>query len=283
MMDTTTLSEQLLNLGLARGDVLYLRASLKPVGISKEELGPSLLRSIFDVVGPEGTLIVPAFVRQYGRWQRNIPVSDKNLRPNTGALSDIVLAHPSAIRSQHPTHSFAGLGPVASEILEGHTAEKSAFEPMRKIVDRDGLMMLVGCVESSPGFSTVHLAQFDLGLTRRHYLRHLTHVRLPDLNGRRQYFNPIESPGCSMSFGKFYGMYDEFRRGKFGEADAVSVRAKAAFALEKRTLSKDPLFVDCGDPYCLHCTARGYNKRAWASFVFKAVPHFLWSGSSSLR
>lgn len=282
-MDTAILSEQLATLGLARGDTLYLRAALRPVGIPKEKLGTLLLRSIFDVLGPDGTLIVPAFVRQYPRWRRRIPVSDQNSRSNAGALSNIVLAHPGVVRSSHPTHSFAGLGPSAEEILERHYGDKAAFEPMRKIADRNGLMMLIGCVDSSPGFSTVHLAQFDLGLTRQHYLRHLVHVRTPDVNGKRQYFQPIESPGCSMSFGKFYKLYDGFQRGSFGCAEAVSVRAKAAFALEKRVLSDDPLFADCGNPYCPHCNTRGYNKRALPKFVFKAIPRLLLSGASAAR
>lgn len=276
-MDAAILSEQLKSLGLARGDTLYLRAALRPVGIPRETLEQLLLRSIFNVLGPEGTLIVPAFVRQYPRWRWNIPVSGKNTRPNTGALSNIVLATPGVVRSSHPTHSFAGLGPAAEEILERHYGDRAAFEPMRKIVERNGLMMLIGCIDSSPGFSTAHLAQFDLGLTQQHYLRHLVHVRTSDVDGKRQYFRPIESPGCSMGFGKFYKMYEGFQRGSFGCAEAVSVRAKAAFALEKRVLSEDPLFADCGNQYCPHCNTRGYNRQALPKFVFKAVPHFLLS------
>ncbi|MGB3489913.1 MAG: AAC(3) family N-acetyltransferase [Xanthobacteraceae bacterium] len=273
-MDVSALSEQLMNFGLVPGDVLYLRAALKPVGLPKGETGSLLLGAIFDVLGPEGTLIVPAFVRQYPVWKHDIPISDENLRPNTGALSDIVLAQPGVVRSRHPTHSFAGLGPAAHEILDGHSGEKSAFEPMRKIAARNGLMMLIGCVDSSPGFSTVHLAQFDLGLTQQHYLRHIFHVRLPDADGRRHYYRPIEAPGCSMSFSKFYDMYEGFRRGKFGEAEAISVRAGPAFDLETRTLAKDPLFIDCGDPHCLSCNARGYNKWALPALFLRAIPYF---------
>lgn len=275
VMDVSALSEQLANLGLVPGDTLYLRAALKPVGLPKERMSSLLLDAIFDVLGPEGTLIVPAFVQQYPIWKREIPISDENLRPYTGALSDIVLSQTGVVRSVHPTHPFAGLGPAARTILDGHTGEKSAFEPMRKIAERNGLMMLIGCVESSPGFSTVHLAQFDLGLTQQHYLRYIFHVRLPDSDGCRRYYRLIEAPGCSMSFRKFYDMYEGFRRGEFGETEAVSVRAGPAFALERRTLAKNPLFIDCGDPYCPSCNARGYNKRALPTFVLRTIPHFI--------
>jgi len=274
-MDASTLSEQLAKLGLVPGDTLYLRAALKPVGLPKDKMGPLLLSAIFNVLGPEGTLIVPAFVQQFPIWKRNIPISDGNLRPYIGALSDIVLAQAGVVRSGHPTHPFAGLGPAAQEILNGHTGENSAFEPMRKIAARNGLMMLIGCVESNPGFSTVHLAQFDLGLSQQHYLRYIFHVRLPDSNGRRRYFRLLEAPGCNMSFGKFYDRYEGFQRGRFGEAEAVSVRAGPAFDLETRTLAKDPLFIDCGNPYCPSCNARGYKKRALPAFILKAIPYFI--------
>lgn len=258
------IADDIAALGAREGEVLYMRCGMQALGIPPSEVEDVLIGGIFDAIGPGGTLIGPAFVKTSMRWAREITVSNRETPPYTGAFSKLMLRQPGALRSTHPTHSFVGIGPHAREILEHHPNDGSCFEPMRKIVERDGLMALIGCVKASPGFSTVHLAQHDLGLTQQHYTKLFVTVRLGDANG--PVFRPIESPGCSDNFGAFYKDYVEdgnFKSGFVGKAWSIAARAKGAYAVERAALERDPLYPICDKPECISCNVmRGYNKRA---------------------
>jgi aminoglycoside 3-N-acetyltransferase len=251
-------------LGVGSGDVLYLRAGLRDLGELDGSPRDVFLGGLLDVIGSTGTLMVPAFVRPYWIWQRDIPVSDENTPPTVGALSKMVLELEGALRSSHPTHSFAAIGPQAPYLLEGHGQDSGCHEPVRRVVELDGKMLLVGCLRESPGFSTVHLVQFDLGLSQRHYSKLLTHARLPGDDGR--YYRLLESPGCSVGFDKLYRDYandGNLVAGYVGSARSLCVGAARAYATEHAILSKTPRYCLCDNPACLSCRIlRGYNKRA---------------------
>lgn len=251
-------------LGATKGDVLYIRCGLQAVGVRSKGIEDIFLGGIWDAIGSEGTIIAPAFVKYGLRWSNEIAVSSRDTIPYTGALSKLLLRQPNAYRSSHPTHSFVGIGRKAEEILSHHPDDGACFEPMRAIVEMDGLMVLSGCVKSSPGFSTVHLAQHDLGLSQRHYTKWFLAVRQGSPTG--PVFHPLESPGCSDNFGVFYKDYVEdenFQSGYVGNAWSIAVRAKSAYARERDILAHDPLYTLCERHDCLSCYAlRGYNKRA---------------------
>ena len=257
-------AEGIAALGAVEGDVLYMRCGMQALGIRSRDLDEVFLGGVRDVIGSGGTLIGPAFVKASLRWSKDLIISNRDTVPYTGAFSKLLLRQPDAYRSNHPTHSFVGIGPRAEEILGHHPADGSCFEPMRKIAEIDGLMAVVGCVESSPGFSTVHLAQHDLGLTQQHWTKYFLAVRQGGPDG--PVFHPIESPGCSDNFGVFYKNYVEsgnFRTATVGNAWSIAVRAKEAYDTEIEVLGKNPLYPLCEKRDCISCyILRGYNKRA---------------------
>jgi len=264
-----SIAADLARLGVKSGDILYLRCGLSRIGFNPREAEAVMLGAIRDVLGPSGTLIAPAFGPMSFFWQRPLAVSNRDTKPITGAFSKIVLRQPDAVRSDHPTHSFVGFGARAEKILADHRGDRACFEPIRAVVEADGIMGLIGCVKESPGFSTVHLAQYDLGLSQRHYLKLLFAVRQGDENG--DVFRPIESPGCSDNFGVFYKDYIEdgnFTCGTVGKAWSIAVRARRAFERELEILRDDPRYPLCERPDCLSCRlTRGYNKREFPSAV----------------
>ena len=261
--------DDLIALGARTGDLLYFRAALRRLGIRAGDIPEVLLGGILDAIGPTGTLIVPGFTDTSFRWSKAITVSRPDTPPTTGAFASFLLTVPGAVRSTHPTHSFIGLGPRAREILDDHPASGASFEPIRALVEADGLMTVHGCVPESPGFSTVHLAQYDLGLSQRHYMRLLLAVRL---GSDGPLFHPVESPGCSRNFGAFYKDYIEDRNfacGHLGKAWSIGVRAAAAYARERAILEQFPRYTVCDVPDCSSCRImRGYNKRAIPAALF---------------
>jgi aminoglycoside N3'-acetyltransferase len=272
-----TIAENLSAMGLSRGDVLYLRCGLSKIGIPRQKIADAFLGGIQEVLGSEGTLISPAFVPISFRWSKNIPVSNHSTRPATGPFSSLLLEMPGAVRSSHPTHSFVGIGKNAKSILADHSEQGACFEPIRAITKANGLMMLVGCVAESPGFSTVHLAQYDLGLSQQHYAKWLLAVRKGSPQG--EVFRAIESPGCSNGFGKFYRDYiddNNMACGYVGNAWSIAVRAGKAYQREREILTTNPLYPLCDQPDCFSCRiTRGYNKRAIPSALITKAAKFV--------
>ncbi|MCF8475384.1 MAG: AAC(3) family N-acetyltransferase [Emcibacter sp.] len=258
------ISNSLKIFGVMPGDLLYIRANLGKVGRLDGSVTDVILGGILDLLGPEGTLIVPAFTKQSKIWEKPPYVFDAKSVPYTGALSKLVLSLENVVRSKHPTHSFAAVGKYASFLLETHDEKAACFEPMRQLIKLNGKMMLIGCADESPGFSTVHLVQYDLGLSQKHYLKYFYKSKFLK-NGREEIYLPKESPGCSQAFSNFYKDYDasqNFITGNIGDAWSLCVHAKKAYEVEMNTLKENPRYIICGDPTCISCyITRGYNKR----------------------
>ncbi|MFF6782608.1 AAC(3) family N-acetyltransferase [Streptomyces sp. NPDC012510] len=123
--------------GVRPGGVLMVHSSLSGTGLTPTAVRDALL----DALGPEGTLVVPAFTpensdtsreyhtftegmteREKGEFRAAMPPFEKDATPclTMGALAECVRTTPGAVRSAHPQTSFAGLGPRAAELLAGH-------------------------------------------------------------------------------------------------------------------------------------------------------------------
>lgn len=242
----------------ATSDILYVRAALKPLVRPIKAAGgvlPFLQAQIrFD------ELLVPHFYGARPFWRAH----PKSWPPqtNSGALGKMVAKLPGAALSRHPTHAFAGVGPHVHRALAEHDASQACFAPIGDLADRhDFSMLLLGCVDESPGFSTVHVAQHRLGLSQRHLLRLLMRWDKPQGAHWSSVMAP-EAPGCSASFGKFYTHYEADGNLVRGEWHGVSwlfvPSARRALATEIMLLGERGRFVDCGRWNCLSCRLRLY-------------------------
>jgi aminoglycoside 3-N-acetyltransferase len=128
---TSALTGLLSELGVSRGDVIYLgcdmgriplpnySAALNRSAIREREQRwcEFLFRHLMDSIGPGGTLLVPTFSYNYAA--RNEPYRHETTVSETGPFTEYVRQRPDAIRSLHPIHSVAGIGKHAQEILDG--------------------------------------------------------------------------------------------------------------------------------------------------------------------
>jgi len=241
----------------ATAGILYVRAALRPSYRRIAAAGglQPYLRSHIDY----DQILAPNFGVSRTWWR---PRSTGSPVVTSGALGKVLAAEPGAIISRHPTHAFVGIGPDLQSVLASHDHTKSCFSPIKDLAEQtDCSMLLWGCVEESPGFSTVHAAQHELGLTQRHLVR-LLKVWDYEAGGRYRAKIAPEVPGCSLSFGKFYAHYEADANLVRGEWDGVSwlfIRsAKRALAVERAILQEDPRFVDCRRPMCPTCRLRLY-------------------------
>ncbi|RFC75803.1 aminoglycoside N(3)-acetyltransferase [Streptomyces sp. AcE210] len=137
-------------LGVRPGETLLLRTSLSALG---RVCGGavSVVQSLLDALGPNGTLTVPT---QTGgnsdpvRWRRrpvpeewwaeiraSMPAYDPAVTPGDGmgAIAETERRRPGTLRSAHPQTSFAALGPRAAAITDGHATDCSLGEHSRAL------------------------------------------------------------------------------------------------------------------------------------------------------
>ena len=266
------LKDDLENLNIFPGDNLYLRAGLRNLGLNSNQIIPEFIDKLIDYL-EDGTILAPAFTSDYLFWKKDVPAFNENSKSISGALSNILLGHKFRERSSHPTHSFVAIGRNAKELLKNHNLRNSCFEPIRNLMALEGKMLLVGCLEESPGFSSVHLAQFDLNLSQKHFLKYL--YRFKDIDNNIKIMK--ERPGCSLNFDRFYRDYinnDNFNYGKILSAQAICVRAKEAYEIEYAILAKDPRYTVCNDTDCVSCNSRFYNLLGFPKMLLKKIFNF---------
>lgn len=242
---------------LPKSNILYIRANLSPFARQIRFSGG--VKEFFSQHFNCKELFAPYFMRARPFWE--MPVTDK-LETNSGALGKKLAHYPDATVSNHPSHRFVGFGERVKQVLQHHDYTTSCFYPIQELAETvDFSMLLLGCLEDSPGFSTVHATQYGLGLSQKHLLRYLLRW---DIGSPQSPVSIIskESPGCSLSFGKFYPEYEinnNLIRGEiFGIQYLYVPSALQALSVEKRILSSNPRFVDCGRLFCTTCRLRIY-------------------------
>jgi aminoglycoside N3'-acetyltransferase len=203
-------------------------------------------------------ILAPHFYPNRYVWNKR----RENKLTNSGALGKLLAKINGAFVSNHPTHSFVGYGNNVVPILQMHDETKSCFFPISELSNsKDFSMLLLGCVNSSPGFSTVHATQYQLGLSQRHLLRFLLRWDYVK-NGTKKTKQAIEFPGCSKSFDKFYRFYsenDNLISGQWGKASFLFVKsARKAIKTEHEILQTEPRFVNCNKLLCPSCNLRLY-------------------------
>lgn len=262
-IDKNLLIDGIRQLGISEGDTILVRAALSAVGTMTN--GPSTLIDAFlNVINVDGTLVSLSFTDRYFLTK---PDPNKPFRSDTptyaGAFSATMLTYPEAKRSKHPTCSYVAIGKNAEWITANHGPKSPAYEPIRKIVDLTGKMALIGCVATSPGFTTTHLAEYDLGLLNRVIFPWLNTVYYEEDDGTIKLFRRKDLGLCSNSFYKFYSYYVNagiLRAGLIGNAYSISVPAKEAYSIEKQILLRNPKLNVCDNPFCIMCNTRRWDR-----------------------
>lgn len=134
------LAADLRSLGLPKGSVVLVHASLRTLGWVAGGAQATVL-ALWDVLGPSGTLVVPTHSAQLtepatwrappvpAAWHAAIrealPAFDARTTPTRGmgAVAELVRTAPGARRSPHPYASFAALGPLACRITRTQPLE----------------------------------------------------------------------------------------------------------------------------------------------------------------
>ncbi len=111
--------------GIQKGDTVYVSSSLGLIGCPPENIKSTdnlcelFYHAIWDVIGEDGTLIVPTFSYTFGKGTANEPaVFDPQTTPaDIGAFPNFVLQQEGVTRSLDPMLSVAGKGTRLMEFI----------------------------------------------------------------------------------------------------------------------------------------------------------------------
>ncbi|MDJ0385402.1 AAC(3) family N-acetyltransferase [Streptomyces sp. G-G2] len=166
-------------LGVRPGARLLVHASLGGTGLRAERL----LAALTGVLGPRGTLVVPAFTASNSRtssahlarieglgepavraFRDRMPAFDPAGTPSEGmgVFAEAVRTAPGAVRSAHPQTSFAALGRDAERLSAGHRLSCHLGEesPLGMLCWEGGQVLMINV-----GFSVCtafHLAEYRI-------------------------------------------------------------------------------------------------------------------------
>jgi aminoglycoside 3-N-acetyltransferase len=245
-------ADQLRKLGVKAG-VLVVHASYRAVG--PIEGGPAgLIQVLLDVLGPSGTLVMPAMSAS----RRPDPFDpSKSETWHVGIVAETFWRMPGVLRSSHPTSSFAAHGPRAAGITapQSLTPIAGLDSPIGRVYQLDGSVLLLGVGHDKN--TTVHVAEALAGVP---YWTTGTAYVLRD--GQPAYVEYEETESCTRNFELLDGWLGERglqREGGVGHGRARLVRARDVVETALRRLQEEPLvFLCAADAGCETCdSARG--------------------------
>lgn len=160
-------------MGMKKGSVVCIHSSMKEfynyTGSAQE-----LIQCILDVLGEEGTLIMPAYP-PYSLMYEHSYIFDKDKDPTgAGYLAETFRKWPGVERSINVQHSVCALGKMARYLTKDHQNSDDCWDeksPWQRLCELDGLVFNLGlprnyigtfhhCVESILKTEHPYWAQF---------------------------------------------------------------------------------------------------------------------------
>jgi len=159
-------ADALRSVGLAAGDLVMVHAFTAALGITARA-DRVLIDALLDVLGPEGTLVLPAFT--YSFCQTGIFEPDRS-PSEVGIAADTLRREYSGLRSRCPIFSVVAVGPLAPEI--GALRPETTFGPdsiFGLMLERQGKLCAIGVGYDRVTFN--HYVEEELQVPYRYWKR----------------------------------------------------------------------------------------------------------------
>lgn len=150
------IGEQLRALGVQLGDTVMMYSSLSALGWVDGGV-EAVVGGLQDAIGPDGTVLVPAFRNSVWSDPTDFAITDccpcpQVLCPSKqpgfqGVIAETIRKLLGSLRSCHPTHSWVAVGPSAERLLKGHRNSLTPCgkgNPFEQLVALDGCILLLG-------------------------------------------------------------------------------------------------------------------------------------------
>ena len=135
------------SLGLKVGDVVLVHSSLSSLG-QVEGGAQTVIAALLKAVAPGGTVLAPTLTGRRHLSPAHPPVFDPARTPCwTGLVPETLRRLPLAVRSWHPTHSVAAIGPAADTLARDHHLAPGPCgpdTPYARLAEMGGKVLFVG-------------------------------------------------------------------------------------------------------------------------------------------
>ncbi|WP_435320872.1 AAC(3) family N-acetyltransferase [Haloarchaeobius sp. TZWSO28] len=152
------------DVGIDSGDTVLVHSALS--GMACEPA--TLLEALLDVLGSDGTLVVPTFTPTF-RHESPDGVFDLQESPSeVGYFTELVRRHPESTRNVDPTHSFAALGARAEEF--GRLHARSSYDRdnvLGRLHDLAAEVLAVGLERFGRRMTFFHYVEQQEGVARQ--------------------------------------------------------------------------------------------------------------------
>ena len=175
------IADGLTELGVRRGSLMMVHSSLSAIG-DVEGGAETIVDGLLDVLGPDGTLVVPTFTypTAYPESRDTNWIFDPVQTPSAmGAITNVVRNRPDSRRSFHLWHSVAALGPLADQLTTvGGTSAWDAESPMAWVFRNEGRLLLLGVPYQN--LTAIHIWEVEFGVDYREEYDVERRMRRPD-------------------------------------------------------------------------------------------------------
>jgi aminoglycoside 3-N-acetyltransferase len=278
------LRNQLSDLGIESGDVIFIAADLMKLGYynkNRIQTLDDIVNMLVSLVGDEGTLVIPSYTDHFFRFKKNPNIIfHQNVVSSSGNLSNHLLNNPRAIRSSHPTNSLVAVGKYAEYILKNHNENSTCYSPLFKIIELNGKNLMLACFDDlklAP--MSLHAAQEKLGYTSKNWLSGLIQAYYLNNKGQKSLFTRYDIGGCASGSHKLYGYH--FQNGaikilKTGNSISAVIDTKKSYDIFIKSLKFHPEVIRCDNIYCHDCYGSSiYNPRMyifhWIGFFIRKI------------
>lgn len=255
------LAEDLQAAGIGEGDNLILHSSFKSVG--PVENGPeTVIDAVLETIGSSGNLMVPTFTYSLPMWNCD-PFDVRSTPGRVGIIPEHLRRRPEAVRSFHPTHSAAVIGPDAEEIVGNHLRATPIGEgsPFARMFRRKAKVLMLGTHQDTD--SSLHYCEV---VGRAEYI-HVPFSPGQDyeiawfVNEKEQieYTKVYEVPGCSRGFRVVEGPLKELgilQEVQVGEARCQLLDLERLVPTVAELVRRDPGMLLCHISNCAICPKR---------------------------
>ncbi len=262
------------------GDVIFVHSSLSSLGYVVNGVN-TVINALLEVVGDEGTIIMPTFTGSIKDCLENPPFFKYDEPCWTGVIPENFRRRGDSIRSLHPTHSVASIGSKAYTIVKGHEDSLSPCgdgTPYIQLYRLNGKIMFLGVdLACNTFFHTVE----ELADVPYHLQPEPVKVKIEDRNcrvlRREMYLHAYGTPRRFREAERFLMEEDIIRIGMIGRAEVRIIDAREMLDVTIKKLRENPLFLVDEESVALECLIQAvkmvYNREVDVIRLYYYVPY----------
>ncbi|GGH01699.1 hypothetical protein GCM10011416_20600 [Polaribacter pacificus] len=271
-----SIKNDLINLGIKEGDVLYLTIDTLNVGFFNKNRSTTLntwLEIFFEILGEKGSIILSAYTETFWSFNKKKDlIFTRCSKTSNGAFSNFLIKNKKAVRSRHPTNSVIGIGGDIENILINHHEHSKAYSVFKELISRKAKFLMIGTLDNKNTPQAMHYCQELLGHNDHFFGKGFIQTYYYDINNVLKLFTLKDSGGCSRGGYKLYGpliLNKAIEFGYVGNAFSAIMDGEYSKNVILKELKNNKNLIQCDNKYCISCYGSFYKNG------FKVIPFYI--------